>query len=92
MENLPFHIKEISKLYPIVTSFEGNLAEGIIQNWDTIFIQNKVSLPRPGAYVSIRSKYTLPCPGSPIYSDYGEVWTHLGNGYFKQVIKKKIGL
>ena len=22
--------------------------------------------------------------------DYGEVWVHLGNGYFKQVLKRKL--
>jgi hypothetical protein len=22
--------------------------------------------------------------------DFGEVWTHLGNGYFKQVLKRKL--
>ena len=87
MENIPFHIAEIAKLYPIVASIENNLADGKIQIWDTIFIQNNLELPKVGSYLPTRTKYTLPTK----FVDYGEVWVHLGNGYFKQVIKRKIG-
>jgi hypothetical protein len=100
METIPFHIYEISRLYPVLASADGNIAEGEIQLWNAMFKQNKIDLPRPGSYVSIHAKYTLPRPiytsVNPIlhehttYVDYGEVWVHLSNGYFKQVLKRKL--
>lgn len=100
METIPFHIQEISKLYPVLGSTDDNIASGEIQLWSIMFKQNKVDLPRPGSYVAIHAKYSLPIQydisinptwlESVTHVDYGEVFVHLGNGYFKQVLKRKL--
>jgi hypothetical protein len=99
METIPFHIQEIAKVYPILASAANNIAEGDIQEWGGLFVELKLDLPRPGSYTSIHSKITIPINnymssellgGRSTDVDYGEVWVHLGNGYFKQVLKRKI--
>jgi hypothetical protein len=86
METIPFHIQEIAKLYPVVAGMDHNYADGRIDNWAILFLHTNQELPKPGGYISIHSKVSLPKK----MLDFGEVWVHLSNGYFKQVIKKKL--
>lgn len=86
MEHIPFHIQEIAKLYPVIAGIDHNLAEGQIENWAIMFLHTNQELPRPGGYISLHSKITFPTK----MVDFGEVWVHLGNGYFKQVLKRKL--
>lgn len=86
METIPFHIQEIARLYPVVAGMDHNLADGRIDNWTLMFLHSGDELPRPGGYISHRTNYTLP----KRMLAFGEVWVHLGNGYFKQVIKRQL--
>jgi hypothetical protein len=71
-KEIPFHIKEIGKLYPILHTVTANKALGEIK----LFIfKNRVHQLRVGqAAVIQREKYTC-------------TWIHLGHDYFKLVMK-----
>jgi hypothetical protein len=79
---IPFHIQEIAKLYPIFSAPENNLADGKIENWYKI-ISDKSTF-RPGEYVFLITHVYLHFKTAV----YNETWVYLGNHYFKQVLKK----
>jgi hypothetical protein len=84
---IPFHIQEIAKLYPVLSAPDNNLADGRIENWSEM-ISYRHELPRPGEYMELSIS---------VYFDfknhkYKEVWVYLGNYFFKQIYKKKVSV
>jgi hypothetical protein len=70
---VPFHIKEIGRMYPILHTVAGNQAVGEIR----LFVFNhKENSLRVGQALIKREKKGLT-----------STWIHLGNDYFKLVMK-----
>lgn len=72
VETVPFHIKEISKIYPILHTVAGNRAVGEIKR----FVFEHENVLQPGQVIIVNGKNKTDC-----------IWTHLGNDYFKLVMK-----
>jgi hypothetical protein len=70
---VPFHIKELAKCYPILHTVAGNKAVGEIKVFQ--FNPGKENEKRVGqAHILNKGRYA-------------ETWIHLGNDYFKLVMK-----
>lgn len=85
MEKVPFHIQEISKLYEVIKSVNNNLADGKIENWASHFSPDH-DLPKSGGYITLVTTIYFNFK----HVNFSEVWVHLGNGYFKQCLKKQM--
>lgn len=72
-KEIPFHIKEIGKLYPIVHTVVNNQSIGEIKYFD--FANHENSL-RVGQGLIINEKKGMQ-----------SIWVHLGNDFFKNVVK-----
>lgn len=71
-ENVPFHIKEIAKLYPILHLVANNRAVGEIAKFEF----NHENVLRTGQAIIINGKQGMV-----------STWVHLGNDFFKLIMK-----
>jgi hypothetical protein len=85
MENVPFHIQEIAKLYHTTDTSKNNLADGRIENWNDL-VSGKYEFPTPGAHVFINTSLYLHFKTRK----FVEIWVHLSAGYFKQLVKTQL--
>jgi hypothetical protein len=73
-EKIPFHIQAISKVYPVLST-EGNLAKGEIRKFQ--FVESQRGRTEIGKRVT-----TMEIINN---QDYGAIWVHVGNDYFKMI-------
>jgi len=69
---IPFDIKQISKLYPILHTVAGNRAVGEVRKFEFV----KPNTLRKGQAIIINEKFSIV-----------STWIHLGNDFFKLVMK-----
>ena len=83
---VPFHIQEIARLYPVLTSPSNNMADGRIERWSQLSENCGRDPLRPGSYLKIEITVCLENP----FLVCREVWVYLGADYVKQIFKPKI--
>lgn len=73
ISEIPFHIKEIAKLYPILHTVAANKALGEIRKFE--FLPHKENSLRVGQAHLLRK------------NGLDQTWIHLGNDFFKLIMK-----
>lgn len=73
-EKIPFHIQAIAKVYSVLST-EGNLSKGEIRKFQ--FVESQKGRTEIGKRVTTTETINN--------QDYGAIWVHVGNDYFKMI-------